>query len=536
LLSRTEISDDNHLRRWTDVSLDGAQVQEANALLPGSEVEKQRFAVLQQRLAWFVDNDSPNADAARTVVIVPSLSFDLADLTIIRGVSYYEERLLSLLTLLQHSATHLIYLTSQPVAPSIVEYYLNQLPGLATSPGSRLTLLNCADASPQPLTRKLLDRPRLLRRIRAAIAEPASAYLLTFNSTPLERSLAVRLDLPLYGCDPDLTWLGTKSGSRRVFHEAQVKMPEGFENVRDPHDVARALAALKSSRPTLRRAVVKQNEGFSGIGNALFPYDDAPSGRALTSWIEAELPHRLRFEAPNETWDHYIEKLARTGGIVEAFVETDGPDEIRSPSVQCHIDPAGTVQIISTHDQVMGGPSGQVFLGCSFPADNAYVQDIQAAGHRIAAVLRDRDVVGRFGVDFISVRRANGWEHCAVEINLRMGGTTHPYLTLQALTSGSYDTASGEHRTAAGESRSYVASDNLHNPAYSGLTPDDLMDIIAENNLTFDHTTQQGVVFHLIGALSEHGKLGAVCVADSRAKAELLLRQAVASLDKAAAE
>ncbi|MDQ3327585.1 MAG: peptide ligase PGM1-related protein [Chloroflexota bacterium] len=517
------------------MSLDAAKGHEANAPLPGSEAEKQQFAVLQHRLAGLVERESLDADTARTVVIVPSLSFDLADLAIIRGVSYYEERLLSFLTLLQHPPTHLIYLTSQPVAPAIVQYYRDQLPNPATGRGSRLTLLSCSDASPQPLTRKLLDRPRLLRRIRAAIPDATSAYLLTFNSTPLERSLAVRLDLPLYGCDPDLIWLGTKSGSRQIFRAAQVAMPAGFEDVRNPHDVARALADLKTSGPTLRRAVVKQNEGFSGIGNALFAYDAAPSGRALTSWIEAELPRRLRFEAPNETWDHYSEKLARTGGIVEAFVEADGSDEIRSPSVQCHIDPLGTVRIISTHDQVMGGPSGQVFLGCSFPADNVYVQDIQAAGHRIAAVLRDRGVVGRFGVDFISVRRANGWEHCAVEINLRMGGTTHPYLTLQALTGGSYDTARGEHRTAAGDSRAYVASDNLHNPAYSGLTPDDLMDIIAENNLLFDHTAQQGVVFHLIGALSEHGKLGAVCVADSRAKAESLLRQAVAALDAAAA-
>ncbi len=518
------------------MSLDAAPSLQAEAPPPASEAEKQRFAALQQRLTGLTDRLSTSSTAARTVVIVPSLSFDPADLAIIRGVSYYEERLLSYLTLLQQPETHLIYLTSQPVAPAVVEYYRDQLPGRSTERRGRLTLLNCADGSPHPLTRKILDRPRLMRRIRAAISAPESAYLLTFNSTPLECSLAVHLDLPLYGCDPDLTWLGTKSGSRQVFREAGVSMPEGFESVGEPHDVARALASLKSSQPELRRAVVKQNEGFSGIGNAIFPYDDAPSGSALLPWIEAELPHRLRFEAPNETWEHYIEKLARTSGIVEAFTDTDSNGEIRSPSVQCHIDPQGAVQIISTHDQVMGGPSGQVFLGCSFPADAAYVQDLHVAGRRIAEVLRDRGVIGRFGVDFISVRHAEQWEHRAVEINLRMGGTTHPYLTLQALTGGSYDPTSGQHRTAAGEARSYVASDNLQNPAYNGLIPDDLMDIIGEQNLVFDVASQQGIVFHLIGALSEHGKLGAVCIAGDRADADALLRRAIAAIETAAVE
>jgi hypothetical protein len=116
-----------------------------------------------------------------------------------------------------------------------------------------------------------------------------------------------------------------------------------------------------------------------------------------------------------------------------------------------------------------------------------------------------------------------------------MGGTTHPYLTLQALTGGSYDVTSGQHRTAAGESRSYVASDNLHNPAYNGLTPDDLMDIIGEHNLVFDPTSHQGIVFHLIGALSEHGKLGAVCIAENQADADALLRRAVAAIETVAA-
>jgi triphosphoribosyl-dephospho-CoA synthetase len=52
-----------------------------------------------------------------------------------------------------------------------------------------------------------------------------------------------------------------------------------------------------------------------------------------------------------------------------------------------------------------------------------------------------------------------------------------------------------------------------------------------DHGLHFDGATQQGVVFHLIGALSEYGKLGTVCIGDSRASAEKFYRDTVAVLD-----
>ena len=81
---------------------------------------------------------------------------------------------------------------------------------------ARLTLLCVHDSSPRSLTEKILERPRVVERIRAGIADPSRAYLTVFNSTPLERRLAVLLRIPLNGVDPSLSALGTKSGSRRA--------------------------------------------------------------------------------------------------------------------------------------------------------------------------------------------------------------------------------------------------------------------------------------------------------------------------------
>ena len=81
--------------------------------------------------------------------------------------------------------------------------------------------------------------------------------------------------------------------------------------------------------------------------------------------------------------------------------------------------------------------------------------------------------------------------------------------------------------------RSYYAVDNLHHPSYQGLTPGDLIDIAVINDLHFHGAAQQGVVFHLIGALSEFGKLGVVCVGDTLDQAHALYRSTVATLNEA---
>ena len=71
-------------------------------------------------------------------------------------------------------------------------------------------------------------------------------------------------------------------------------------------------------------------------------------------------------------------------------------------------------------------------------------------------------------------------------------------------------------------------------PLFAGLSPDDLIDIAACHGLHFHSAAQEGVVFHLIGALSEFGKLGLVSVAGSYERAQMLYDDTVAVLDREA--
>ncbi len=490
----------------------------------------QRYYRLQQRLVDIYRDIFPDPHAEQTVVVVPSLTLDPRELAKITGAHHYEERMLFLMMLLQMPRTRLVYITSQPIPPSVIDYFLHLLPGIpSTHARRRLTMLACHDASSLPLVQKILDRPRLVRKIRAAIRCPEAAHLTCFTSTNLERELALQLGIPLYATNPDLKYLGHKGPGREIMTQAGILVPTGMEHLADENAMITALHHLKQNNPGLRKAVIKLNEGFSGEGNAVFSFADCPQDR-IAEWITANLPERILFEAAGETWTRYCHKFRDMQGIVEEFVE--GQDK-RSPSVQCRINPVGEVQVISTHDQILGGPSGQIFLGCTFPADAEYRMELQEAGRRVGEVLRDRGVIGRFGVDFVSVREPDGWKHYAIEINLRKGGTTHTFMMLKFITNCHYDGDTGEFIVPGGESRCYFASDNVGGDSLVGLCPDDLIDIAVEHNLHFHSTIQQGVVFHLIGALSEFGKLGMVCIGDTPESAKAFHDQTLAALEQA---
>jgi hypothetical protein len=192
------------------------------------ERERACFDALKSRLRTFWDATFPSDDRPYTSVVVPSLTLDAGELAKIPGAAFLEERLLFLLVRLRNPHARVVYVTSQPVDPSVIEYYLQLLVGVTASHARRrLTLLSAHDDSARPLTQKILERPRLIERIRVSVVDRNQAYLTTYNSTPLERRLAVLLGVPLNGADPDLTSLGTKSAGRRLFREIGLDLPRG---------------------------------------------------------------------------------------------------------------------------------------------------------------------------------------------------------------------------------------------------------------------------------------------------------------------
>lgn len=513
-------------------------VNEASS--PSNSGPLEQFQLLQKQL---VDRWRP-ADQfdqqERHILVVPSLSLDQEELQKIAGVHYYEERLLFSLIRLRNPNTRLVYATSQPLHPSIVDYYLELLPGIPSSHArSRLQLFSAYDASKKPLTQKILERPRLIEKIRRSL-DPQKAYMACYNSTELERELALVLDIPLLALDPQLLYWGTKSGSREIFAECGIPHPEGSELVWTPDDLALAAADLWERQPSLQRMVIKLNQGFSGEGNALLdlrPLVESAPGAASHRERVAVLRQalrQLRFQCASEGWENFCHKVQELGAIAEAFIE--GSTKL-SPSAQGRITPFGDVEMLSTHDQILGGPDGQIFLGCSFPAQMDYRLDIQTMGRKVGESLAARGALERYGVDFIAVRQppesSQPWCLYAIEINLRKGGTTHPFMALKLLTEGRYNPTDGQFYANQNQPKYYRATDNLQQASYQGLLPSDLMDIIVSQRLHFNSIKGTGAAFHLMGCLSEYGKLGLTAIGDTPEQADSIYQQVLDALNQA---
>lgn len=93
--------------------------------------------------------------------------------------------------------------------------------------------------------------------------------MVCFNSTPLEEELSIKLDIPLLASSPELSYWGSKSGSREIFSQCNLLHPEGSQLVFTVDDLIRETAQLLIKKSHLKKVVIKLNEGFSGEGNAV---------------------------------------------------------------------------------------------------------------------------------------------------------------------------------------------------------------------------------------------------------------------------
>lgn len=488
------------------------------------------FRELQGQLqaAWGREHGDAGGGAGADfdLLMVPSLTMDPSQLALVTGAHHYEERQLFSLMRLRNPGVQVVYVTSKLLPELVVDAVLELMPGVPTSHARRrLHLFDTDDGSARPLTQKLLERPALLGRIREQL-RPGRSFINCYVVTELEKTLSERLQVPLLGTDPALGYWGTKAGSRELFRRCGVPHPPGTGLAHSPGDLAEAVADLWDAHPELGSCVIKLNEGFSGEGNARLDFTPL----ALAGLSRRERVVRLGealegLPMPSAAWK---ELLARQGALAEAWLE--GGAELRSPSVQGTIHPGGLVEVLSTHEQILGGPGGQTYLGCCFPAAEPYRVALMQHGQAVGQALAAEGALERYGVDFIARRFGERWDLQAIEVNLRQGGTTHPFMALRAITAGSLEPATGRFLSPTGQPLHYRATDNFSDPRLRGLMPLDLIDIVAEAGLHYDPARLQGSVFHLLGCLSEFGKLGMTCIGRDPEQASAVYRSTVAEL------
>jgi hypothetical protein len=471
------------------------------------------FEQLQSRLGAVLEVFRPGSSVDHVVVMLPSFSLGESLL------SHYGDRIrslehryvLAIFILDRIERCEVVFLSCEAVGSEVVEYYLGLLPeSRRASVRDRFRMLTVPDGSARSVAAKLVDRPDLLDDLRDSFAG-RPAIVEPWIVTDAEVQVALHLGAPINGAAPHLLSLGLKSEGRRLFREVGVPVPHGVEDVRDVDDVVAAIVDIRRERPSVTGVVIKLDDSASGDGNVVVdlrnPADLRDTLAALPRW--------------------YLDDLAK-GGVVEELITGT---RFASPSAQIDVLPDGSVQVISTHDQVLGGNAGQVYMGCRFPADPAYAAGVADHALTIGSELGRRGVAGRASVDFAAAMDATGvWKLFALEINLRKGGTTHPFAALRNLVPGTYDAASGTWQADDGTERFYWATDNLVDPAWVDLPVGGVISAVADAGLQFDSGRGTGVVLHMLSGLAIDGRIGLTAIGVDPGEASSLYHEATKAI------
>ena len=474
------------------------------------------FAELQARLPAVLAANRPGSREEHLVVGLPSYSLG----TTILGhyqplLAPLEHRfLLGMLMLTSFHAEEFVLITCGEPDEVLLDYYARLAdPDDPERIRRRFHVVVVPDDGPRAVATKLLDRPDLIAEVRELI-DGRPGMIESWNVTDAEVAVARALQLPVNGTPPELWPLGFKSAGRRLFVRAGVPVSCGREDIHDAREIAQAIAELRTERPGLDKVVVKQDNSGYGDGNWLLETRQADGSPIPTD--------RLAAHCLDDAPDLFAEDLA-AGGVVEEWLTGR---RFSSPSAQLEIRPDGQVHLLSTHEQLIGGATGQTFTGCLFPADSEYAALLGRYALAIGKELASEGALGRLAVDFVTVHDGTEWAAYALEVNLRKGGTTHPYTTLRYLVPGRYDDASGDWvADSDGRPRCYRAVDAYQHPRFTTLAMGDVIDAVQGAGVHFDPGTGTGVVLHMLGALVVDGRMGYIAIGRDRAEAEELGRR-----------
>lgn len=484
------------------------------------------FARVQAKLGRALEANRQGSSVEHVMIALPSYSVSESLLSHYRHrVPSLEHRYLNALVVPGRiESCEIVYVSTRAPLPEVLDYYVELVPAAKRdATRERITIFEVDDGTARSVATRLLDRPDLVARIREHVgARPA--FIEPWNVTEAEVNLAVALDMPINGTAPELRPLAFKSAGRRLFADAGVPVPFGREDVRRTDDVIDAVHAIRANRADAPGIVIKHDDSGAGDGNVVIdlePMADAPDPATwLHSTIEA-LPEWYRTD------------LA-LGGVVE---ERIAGERFSSPSAQVDLRPDGRVTVLATHEQVLGGPGGQVYLGCRFPADPAYAPMLAEHAAWIGERLSAQGAIGRFSVDFVAAASTDGqWDVYAIEINLRKGGTTHPYAALRNLVPGRYDTAAGQWIAEDGTTRAYSSTDNLVDESWLGLPPAEVIRAVRDAGLQFDPVTGIGTVLHMLSGLAIDGRFGVTAIAPTPAEAEAMFESVRSAVVELAAE
>ena len=500
------------------------------------------------------------ASPKRILVLVNSLSYP-HDPGLVGG-EFYDVRPLAQILFAKDPNLQLVYVTAMPISQSVIHHVLRGRSD-ADEILKRVHFISINDSGTENLAAKLVmpkhaeDVAKIkavVDRLRSETGAPAASQFYMTDANAWKLTAAFGIPDAIFGFHPSLErWTG-KYGNRKVMADVlsrfktrsskvRVRMADGEEGIFNVEQVVDAIDRVRARHPGLAKVAIKLEQGTSGGGNIF---------RDIARWGDPTMTHQDKIDQIESTLrdftigiadpKSFLELLGHEGAVVEEFVEDYSLPGVTFPSCQADIAPDGSIQIVSTHEQIL--KDRNVYMGVDYLAKPAYRGVLREVTQAMGRKLAQEGVIGRIAVDFAAVPRADGtYDVFVIEINVRLGGTTHPLIAAKELTDAYYD-GKGELRRAGDnlpvryramdhDVRANLAADVSR--GLPGVGEDEFLAFFErpENrDILFNKSTRKGTVFHLLPAVRLSGNVGYTIIGTSKREVDGMQARLTELLDQ----
>lgn len=487
-------------------------------------------------------------EAPRVVVHIPSQGYPYPIRIALENFSIRQGLQMARICDVRDPNVEVIYISPITIKRELEDYYQSLL---AMGPGGEDAMKRVHIITPEhtstfmklqmTLSSVLLYSHDAMTRVKSLTAGK-EAYIVSNVVSMDDLALADQLGIPLLGCTPEICKLySSRSGAKRVFTDAQVDTPPSQGDIFSEEQLVEHLATLILSNLMIQRWIFKLNSHVEGRGFAICDviehlqcyswvvresqrygekWDNKWAQEASMQRIMEEIPQILSAHAQplDKTrfcnWKAFLDQFLAEGGVIEG---TPPSDSVTPLTVGLFIDPAGSVTIQYTGDQLYSSPYNVWGITC--PQTSVPSEQLAKAVRKVAAACQSRGIMGHLSIDFVTFLHPTTLSQELWGIDLDIGYSDHLALLqlLSYITGAAFDSA-GSQLLVDGEVRYAVMSSHLYHTNMSIVHYPVFFKMCKAHHIGYDPKEKQGTLFNFIDE-SHREFLTMICLKDTLQKA-----------------